>query len=40
LVKLLMSIMAELYWKLANVPYDSKDVSNCIDTVEAAAQTN
>jgi hypothetical protein len=35
-----MSIMAELYGKLANVPYDTKDVSNYMATIDSAAQTN
>ncbi|KAM0907324.1 hypothetical protein ACQ4PT_016197 [Festuca glaucescens] len=35
-----MSIMAELYGKLANVPYERKDVSNYMATLDTAAQTN
>ncbi|KAK1631537.1 hypothetical protein QYE76_005852 [Lolium multiflorum] len=35
-----MSIMAELYGKLANVPYGRKDVSNYMATIDTAAQTN
>ncbi|KAM0842505.1 hypothetical protein ACQ4PT_058316 [Festuca glaucescens] len=35
-----MSIMAELYGKLANVPYERKDVSNYMATIDTAAQTN
>jgi hypothetical protein len=35
-----MSIMAELYGKLANVPYVRKDVSNYMATIDTAAQTN
>ena len=31
-----MSIMAELYGSLANVPYVTKDVSNCMATMDAA----
>jgi hypothetical protein len=35
-----MSIMAELYGKLANVPYERKDVSNYMAKIDTAAQTN
>jgi hypothetical protein len=34
-----MSIMAELYDKLSNVPYKRKDVSNYMATIDTAAQT-
>ncbi|KAM0892575.1 hypothetical protein ACQ4PT_025663 [Festuca glaucescens] len=35
-----MSIMAELYGKLANVPYEQKDVSNYMASIDTAAQKN
>ncbi|KAK1667292.1 hypothetical protein QYE76_055451 [Lolium multiflorum] len=35
-----MSIMAELYGKLANVPYERKDVSNYMASIDTAARKN
>ncbi|KAK1573101.1 hypothetical protein QYE76_008312 [Lolium multiflorum] len=35
-----MTIMAELYGKLANVPYERKDVSNYMASIDTAARKN
>jgi hypothetical protein len=35
-----MSIMAELYGNLGNVPFDRKDITNFMATLDSAAQNN